>query len=389
MTTAFLHGIETLQIDDGIRSIPTARSSLIGLVGTAPDADADAFPINTPVLVAGPHAAAGLGTTGTLKDAYLDVYSQQVNLAVVVRVEEGGTAAETKANVQGDPTAASGCYALLDAQSRIGLTPRILAAPEFTANAGVDEVITSLLAVAKRTRAHVVGDGPGTTEAAALALKDLYNERRLYIVDPDTVIARGGANVARPASALAAGAIARRDNERGFWWSPSNQVLTDVKATGRPVGHSLSQPDTEANRLNEAGIATVVRQNGFTLWGNRTMAVDPLWAFLSVSRTVDMAYESLERGHLWALDRPFSQQLLITFRNGVQSYLDGLTDRGALIGGTCWIDPELNTAAALQAGQLFVDFDLEPPAPLERLTFRAHRNGAYYEELVAEAAAAA
>ena len=29
----------------------------------------------------------------------------------------------------------------------------------------------------------------------------------------------------------------------------------------------------------------------------------------------------------------------------------------------------------------------EPPAPLERLTFRAHRNGAYYETLALEVAA--
>ena len=389
MTTAFLHGIETIEIDDGIRSIPTARSSLIGLVGTAPDAEAATFPLNTPVLVSGPRAAAALGAAGTLKDAYLDVYQQGVNLAVVVRVEEGVDAAATKANVQGDAATGSGAYALLDAQSRIGLTPRILAAPGFTANVAVDEVITALLAVAVRTRAHVVADGPGTTEADALALKDLYDSRRLYIVDPDTVIARGGADVARPASAQVAGAISRRDNERGFWWSPSNQVLNGVKATGRPISFSLAQPDTEANRLNEAHIATVVRQNGFRIWGNHTMAVDPMWRFLPVSRTVDMAYESLEEGHLWAMDRPFSQQLLITLRNGVQAYLDGLVDRGALIGGTCWIDPELNTAVTLQAGQLFVDFDLEPPAPLERLTFRAHRNGAYYEELVAEAAAAA
>ena len=34
------------------------------------------------------------------------------------------------------------------------------------------------------------------------------------------------------------------------------------------------------------------------------------------------------------------------------------------------------------AGPLYVDFDIEPPAPLERLTFRAHRNSGYYEELI-------
>ncbi len=388
MTTAFLHGIETIEIDDGVRAVQTVRSSLIGLVGTAPDADPAAFPANVPVLVAGPRAARALGEFGTLPAAYLDVYAQGVNLAVIVRVDEGADAAATAAAVAGNAVAGSGAYALLDAQSLTGQTARILAAPGFTSSTGVNAAVTALLAVAARTRAVVVADGPGTTEAEAMAMATLYDDQRLYMVDPDVVVARGTSSAARPASALAAGAISARDAERGFWWSPSNQVLAGVAGTGRPVGFSLTDPETETNRLNEVGIATVVRQNGFRLWGNRSVSTDPMWSFLSVRRTADMIYESLERGHLWALDRPFSQQLLITLRNGVQAYLDGLVDRGALIGGRAWIDPEVNTAVTLQAGQLFVDFDIEPPAPLERLTFRARRNGAYYDELVADAAAA-
>ena len=96
-----------------------------------------------------------------------------------------------------------------------------------------------------------------------------------------------------------------------------------------------------------------------------------------------MVYESIEAAHLWAMDRPFSAQLLLDIRDSVQAYLDILATRGAILGGRVWLDPELNTEATLKAGQLYLDFDLEPPAPLERLTFRAHRNGSYYDELVA------
>ena len=51
MPTTFLHGVEVLQIDTGVRPIQTVRSSVIGLIGTAPGADATAFPLNTPVMV--------------------------------------------------------------------------------------------------------------------------------------------------------------------------------------------------------------------------------------------------------------------------------------------------------------------------------------------------
>ena len=40
MPEQFLHGVEVVELDDGIRPIRTVKSSVIGLIGTAPDADA-------------------------------------------------------------------------------------------------------------------------------------------------------------------------------------------------------------------------------------------------------------------------------------------------------------------------------------------------------------
>ena len=387
MPDQFLHGVEVVEIDDGIRPIATVKSSIIGLVGTAPAANADTFPLDTPVLVTGPRMAAALGLTGTLRDAYLGVYAQGVSVAIVVRVAPGADAAETQAAVVGDPTDATGVYALLGAANATGQTPKILAAPGFTSSDpgdGVNPVVDALLTVAPKLRAVVVADGPNTTEAEALAWAALHASDRLYVVDPAVRVfdTEAAATVTRPASAMAAGAISRRDREKGFWWSPSNQVLRGITGTARAVGFALSEPETEANRLNEGRIATIIRQDGFRLWGNRSTSSDPLWAFLNVRRTADMIYESIEGAMLWAMDRPFSEQLLRDIRDSVQAYLDTLIGRGAILGGRIWLDPELNTAVTLAAGKLYLDFDIEPPAPLERLTFRAHRNGSYYDELV-------
>lgn len=387
MPDQFLHGVETVQIDDGIRPISTVKSSIIGIIGTAPDADAAAYPLNTPVLVSGPRAAAELGAGGTLKDAYGAIYAQGVNVAIVVRVDEDADAAITLANVVGDEALQTGVYALMTASTLTGQTPRILCAPGFTSTPAADPasaVTTALLAVASRLRAVVVADGPNTTEADALTDAGKFGDDRLYIVDPAvTVYDTDAADyVTRPASGYAAGAISRRDAEKGFWFSPSNQILGGVTGIARPIGFGLSDVDTEANRLNEQGVATVVRKEGFRLWGNRSQATDANWAFLPVRRTADMIYESIEAAQLWAMDRPFSPQLLRDIRDSVNGYLQSLVTRGALLGASVWLDPELNTEATLKAGQLYLDFDIEPPAPLEHLTFRAHRNGSYYEELV-------
>lgn len=394
MSEQFLHGVEVVQIDDGLRPIRTVKSSVIGLVGTAPDADALVFPDHTPVLVEGPRKAAQLGDAGTLKDAYTALYAQGASVAVMIRVPEGADAADTLANVVGDPAQGLGLWALEAAASRLDLIPRILAAPGFTSTAPgtpASPVTTGLIAVAERIRAVVIADGPNTTETDATTERQNWGSDRLFIVDPAVMVfdTASAAYVTRPASAYVAGLIARRDIEKGFWWSPSNQVLGGISGTARPVSFHLSSTETEANRMNEADVATIVRRDGFRLWGNRGAGVDAQWAFLSVRRTADILHESIERAHLWAMDRPMSPQLIEDIRDGVQAFGRQLVNAGALLGFTCWLDPELDTETTLKAGRLYLDFDFEPPAPLEHLVFRAHRNGTYYDELIASVGAAA
>ncbi|SFQ14554.1 hypothetical protein SAMN05421853_102118 [Roseivivax halotolerans] len=393
MPEQFLHGVEVVQVDDGIRPIATANASIIGLVGTAPDAPAST-PINEPFLVAGPRAAAELlGTTGTLRDAYEAVLQQGAKTAVMVRIEEGADAEATKAAVVGDPVTQTGVFALEQSESLLGLTPRILAAPGFTTGDidAVNPVVSSLLSVADKVRAVVIMDGPNTDETDAVADKVNYGSDRLYIVDPGVLVfdTETAQDVTRPASGFVAGLIAKRDLERGFWWSPSNQIIRGITGTARPITFHLSQPDTESNRLNEAGIATIIRRSGFRLWGNRGAGEDALWAFLAVRRTADVLYQSIEAAHLWAMDRPFSAQLIEDIRDSVQAFGQSLVNQGALLGFNCWLDPELNTEANLKAGKLYMNFDFEPPAPLEHLIFRAYRNGDYYEDLVADVQSAA
>ena len=47
--TNFLHGINVTEINEGISTVRTSSSSVIGVIGTAPDANTADFPLNTPV----------------------------------------------------------------------------------------------------------------------------------------------------------------------------------------------------------------------------------------------------------------------------------------------------------------------------------------------------
>ena len=470
MTTTFLHGVEVVQIDTGVRPIQTVRSSVIGIVGTAPDADATAFPLNTPVLVTRRSEMVGLGEAGTLQPALDLIYDQAGAVVVVIRVMEGADERATITNVVGGINGTTGAYegvqAFLAAENAVGFAPRILIAPGFThqrtangiltipvttqgsgyttapavtiaappaggtqatavavlgtgTNAGKvvsitienpgegytsnptvtigappsggvqavagtptrgtvrSRVLAEMLGIAQRLRAVIVADGPNTTDAAAIQLNDDFGSDRIYVVDPWVLV--GG--VATPASSAVAGLINKIDNEKGFWWSPSNNEINGIEGTARAIDYAFGDYASRANLLNEQKIATIIREQGFRLWGNRTLAMDPLYAFLSVRRTADMVNESILRGHLWAVDRCITATYLEEVQESVREYLRSLKARGAIVGGDVWVDRELNTPASISNGQVFFDFEFTPPYPAERVTFRSHLVNSYVVDL--------
>jgi phage tail sheath protein FI len=394
MSETFLHGVEVLEIDAGPRPIQTVRSSVIGIIGTAPDADASVFPLNTPVMIAGSRREAAkldaIGNgLGTLPSALDSIFDQAGAVVVVVRVEDGANEAETIANIIGGVNSTSGDYegvqAFLGAESKLGVTPRILIAPGFThqrPEGQANAVVSELVGIAERLRAVIIADGPNTTDEAAVAYAGDFGSARVYVCDPWVMKTdSAGAAVAKPGSPCVAGLIAKSDNDRGFWWSPSNQNINGIVGTARPVDFALGDANARANLLNEQGIATIIRQDGYRLWGNRTLSSDPKWMFLSVRRTADMINDSLLRAHLWAVDRNITKTYMQDVIEGVNAYLRHLTAIGAILGGKCWADPELNTPDQIAQGKVYFDFDFTPPFPAEHITFRSSMVQDYLTEI--------
>ena len=385
MAETFLHGVEVLEIDTGPRPIRTVRSGVIGIVGTAPDADPLVFPLNTPVLIAGSRGeAAKLDTVGTglgtLPAALDGIFDQIGAVVIVVRVEIGADDAETMANVIGGVNATTGNYegvhALAGAESVVGFAPRILCAPGFTHQRPTglaNPVVSELVGLADRMRAVIIADGPNTVDADAITYAGDFGSPRVYVVDPWVqVMNSAGAIVVQPGSARVAGVLAKTDNDRGFWHSPSNQTIAGIIGLARPIDFKLGDTSSRANLLNEANLATIIRQNGYRLWGNRTLSMDPKWAFLSVRRTADIINESLQRAHLWAVDRNITKTYIEDVTEGVNAYLRTLVNLGAILGGECWPDVDLNTPANIVQGKVYFNFDFTPPYPAEHITFRSH-----------------
>lgn len=192
MADSFLHGIENVTVDDGSRPITTVRSSTIGIIGTAPNADPTLFPLNQPVLIAGSRTlAAKLGLTGTLPDAIDSIFDQVGAVLVVIRVDIGATETNTVANILGGVDANTGHYegvhAFVAAENITGFVPKILIAPGFTHTRTADTanaVVAELKGIADRLKAVIIADGPNTNDADAIAYAGDFGSKRIYLVDP-------------------------------------------------------------------------------------------------------------------------------------------------------------------------------------------------------------
>lgn len=395
MSDIFLHGIQNVTVDDGSRPITTVRSSTIGIIGSAPDADPLIFPLNKPVLIAGSRIeAAKLGETGTLPQAIDSIFDQVGAVLVVVRIEEDETAAATLANVLGGVDANTGTYegvhAFLAAESIVGFVPKILIAPGYTHTrtaavgqtpATSNPVVAELNGIAERLKAVIIADGPNTNDADAIAYSKDFGSKRVFLVDPKVLKTVDGATTSEWSSACVAGLIAKSDNERGWWWSPSNQEINGIIGTSRAIDFAMGDASCRANLLNENNVATIIRQNGYRLWGNRTLSNDKKWAFLCVVRTADMIDESLKAAHLWAVDRGITKTYVSDVIEGVNAYLRYLTNIGAILGGSCWADPDLNSADQIAQGKVYFDFDFTPVYPSEHVIFRSHLVNDYIKEI--------
>ncbi|MDE1465602.1 phage tail sheath subtilisin-like domain-containing protein [Spartinivicinus sp. A2-2] len=305
-------------------------------------------------------------------------------MVVVIRVEEHAEPDNQLAAIIGGVNVDTGNYegvhALLGAESVAKVQPKLLIVPGFTQ---IEAVTQELQGIADRLRAIIIADGPNTTDEAAKAYRDKFGSARVYLVDPavtvfDTTLKQ---ETAQPASSRVAGLIARIDHKHGFWWSPSNKELYGLIGTHRPVDFTLGDPNARANVLNENEVATIIQKQGYRLWGNRTCSSDPKWAFLSVRRTADMINESLLRAHLWAVDRNIDRNFIESVTDGVNSYLRTLKNKGAIIGGECWLDEKLNTPENIADGKVFFNFDFTPPYPAEHITFQSSLVNDYLEEL--------
>uniref|UniRef100_UPI000A019D9D phage tail sheath subtilisin-like domain-containing protein n=1 Tax=Oceanobacter kriegii TaxID=64972 RepID=UPI000A019D9D len=361
------HGTFVMELPATTPPVATIANAVIGIICTADDADVAVFPANTAVLLTNPRSGtASAGTTGTLLNTLTAIGNQTNAQVVVVRVPEGADAAKTETNLIGGDVDGkkTGMQALLSAQSKLGVNPRILGVPGLDTQA----VTTALITVAQKLRAFVYAGCNGcTTKAEALTYRANFTARELMLIWPDFINDSGSV---MPATAYALGSRAQIDNDIGWHKTLSNVAVDGVAGISADVYWDLMDPDCDAVQLNEAGITTLIgrktgRRGGrdivsYSFWGNRTCAAEPQFEFENYTRSAHKITEAVLESVFGDLDKPLNQARPQAILERLQARLRGMVHDGHLIGANAW--------STTTDGIVSIDFDYTPVPPLENLT---------------------
>ena len=389
MPTAYHHGARVQETSDAPLSLPTVSTAVIGLIATATDADADAYPLDQPVLLTRPQTGlAKAGTKGTLAASLQAIADQVTCPVVVVRIAEGVDAEATTSHAIGG-TSAQGRYtgmkALLSAEQRLGVRPRILGCP------GLDTkpVTTALVSLAQQLKGFAYAScADCATVSDAKLYRKGFGARELMLIWPDFTRWDTIKNVETKAQtiALALGLRAKLDEQVGWHRVLSNMPVNGVGGIDKDVYFDYLTEGTDADLLNEAGVTTLINRNGLRFWGSRTCD-DGDFIFESYTRTAQVVADTIGQGVFEYSDKPMHASLVRDLVESINDRLRSLVRQGFLLGGHCWFDSTLNATADLKLGKVAISYDYTPVPPLEDLTLRQTFTDTYFADLAAAVAA--
>lgn len=283
-------------------------------------------------------AAFTTSTLGTLKNALLAINAQGVRCPIIINAV-ANTALEADIIIA--------INALTTAEAITGYRPDLIICPE---HSGTSTVGLAMDAIASRLWATAIVDVTVATEPLAVTYGANFGSRFVLLVGPTTVTLGG---IAMASSAACAGVIAAMDASNPFGWaeSASNRIVKGVSSTNRIIDYADGQ-DCEARRLRNAGIASIVRDVGWRLYGFETTDIDPIWQSLERVRTFYRMLRAMQTASKWARDRQADE--LLQVKQSVEEFMRELIGNGVGLGFEVFFDSVKNTKATVTAGKFYL-----------------------------------
>ncbi len=272
--------------------------------------------------------------TGYVVAALKGIRLQGVNCPIVLNLCESGSGLE-----------AMELFKKSEGLTGVALKNGLLIAPVISSD---NQHGLKLNAVAKAIWATAIVDNFSTDEAAVMDFAANYGSR--YSLLTHGSYEADGESI--PCSALYAGVIAYWDSKPYGWAkSHSNRVASGVSGTDRVIEY-LEGQDCEARRMRQAGVATILRDQGWRTYGFETTDIEPIWQSLDRVRTFHRLLASICDSSKWARDREANE--LLSVQQSVVDFMNELKGNDVVIGFDAYFDPEKNTKATVTAGKFYL-----------------------------------
>lgn len=177
------------------------------------------------------------------------------------------------------------------------------------------------------------------------------------------------------------------ENDDMPFHSPSNNNLQcdkSVLADGTEKYLSLAQ----ASYLNGQGIVTALNcSGGWKCWGNRTSiypsSADVKDNFIPIRRMFNWINNSLILMFWSKIDDPLNKRLIESVIDSANIWFNGLTNRGAILGGRVELLATDNTVTELADGIIRFHCFYTPPSPAREIEFIQEYDPNYIADLLA------
>lgn len=270
--------------------------------------------------------------------------------------------------------AETGMEVIRQVYPKLGMTPGILTAPRYSANA---VVCAALQAKTKEIngvfKCVCVADVDSTAEGATKYTDVKEQKEKQALNDPNAYGVWGYGKVGDvlySGSTLAAALTAYTDaaNDDTPNVSPSNKAIA-ISAVCLADGTEIVLDQEQANTVNSFGVATFLNINGFRLWGNNTAAypgiTDPKDRWFSVRRFLSWAANTFILTYFQKVDSPMNKRLIEAIVDSENVRGNGFVARGVCARYETMYNEDENPVTDLMNGKITFHQFITPYTPAE------------------------
>lgn len=260
---------------------------------------------------------------------------------------------------------------------KFALVPGNLIAPYWSTNSVVAAVLKAktqeINGVFRATAIADISTETVTNYTDVNATKNQNNlvDPFLFVTWPKVALGDEQYHLSTQAAAVCGAVDSARDDLP--YKSPSNENI-QADRTVLESGEEIFLGKSQANYLNGIGVVTALNfGGGWKLWGNRTSAypsnTDPKDSFIPVRRMFNYIMNTLVLSFWSKIDDPTNRRLIDSVVGSANIWLNGLTARGALVGGRVeFLDSE-NPLTDLIDGIIRFHVYTAPPPPAREIDF--------------------